>query len=118
MYHSTILLDHERIEIDQNEIMPQAVIDAESASFPTVRHCYTVSCSRTTMAGSSSSVSWTPASGRHAVNIGPSLAKALKARKLKASPGAPATTKKSNLPERDFYSFRCMFIRNILYSSR
>jgi neural Wiskott-Aldrich syndrome protein len=61
------------------------------------------------MASSSSSVSWTPAPGRHAVNIGPSLGKALKARKLKASPAATATTKRSNLPERDFYSFRCMF---------
>ena len=67
------------------------------------------------MAGSSSSVSWTPAPGRHAVNIGPSLGKALKARKLKASPGAMATTKRSNLPERDFYSFRCMLIE-ISYS--
>ena len=61
-------------------------------------------------AGTSSSVSWAPAPGRHAVNIGPSLGKALKARKLKASPGATATTKRSNLPERDFYSFRCTFI--------
>ena len=69
------------------------------------------------MAGSSSSVSWTPAPGRHAVNIGPSLGKVLKARKLKGSPGgATATTKR--FPERDFYSFRCMSIRKYLMISK
>ncbi|KAF8811857.1 hypothetical protein BYT27DRAFT_6436351 [Phlegmacium glaucopus] len=61
------------------------------------------------MASPSSIAPWTPAPGRHAFNIGPALAKALKARKLKASPGSTATAKRSNLPERDFYSFRFNF---------
>ncbi|KAF9480244.1 hypothetical protein BDN70DRAFT_877870 [Pholiota conissans] len=51
--------------------------------------------------------SWTPPPGRHAVNIGSSLHRAIKNRKLKGSP-AP-TTKRSNLPERDFYSFKFNF---------
>jgi hypothetical protein len=46
-------------------------------------------------------MSWMPTSGRHAVNIGTSLARALKAKK-----GAPVA-KRSTLPDRDFYSFRC-----------
>jgi neural Wiskott-Aldrich syndrome protein len=45
--------------------------------------------------------SWMPAGGRHPVGVGSSLGRALKARK-----GAPPT-KKANLPDRDFYSFRC-----------
>ena len=53
----------------------------------------------------SSTVAWMPSRGRHQINIGPSLGRAIKARKLKGSP-AP-TTKRSNLPERDFYAFRC-----------
>ena len=47
---------------------------------------------------------WMP-EGRHPVNVGSSLGRALKARKLKGS--EPATAKRSNLPDRDFYSFRC-----------
>lgn len=47
--------------------------------------------------------SWMPASGRHQVSIGTSLGRALKARK-----GAPPT-KRANIPDRDFYSFRCSF---------
>ncbi|TFY67597.1 hypothetical protein EVG20_g3879 [Dentipellis fragilis] len=47
--------------------------------------------------------SWMPAPTRHKVAVGSSLGKALKARK-----GAPAP-KRSNLPERDFYSFRYNF---------
>ncbi|KAL0949017.1 hypothetical protein HGRIS_009112 [Hohenbuehelia grisea] len=46
--------------------------------------------------------SWMPAMGRHKVNIGSSLGRALKARKGGSAP----TTKRSNLPDRDFYSFR------------
>ena len=46
-------------------------------------------------------ISWMPASGRHQIAVGSSLGRALKARK-----GAPPT-KKANLPDRDFYSFRC-----------
>ena len=49
--------------------------------------------------------SWMPAHGRHRVNIGTSLGRALKARK-----GAAAATKRNNLPDRDFYSFRCRFL--------
>lgn len=41
--------------------------------------------------------------GRHKVNIGPSLARALKARK------GVAPSKRSNLPDRDLYSFRYNF---------
>ncbi|KJA21648.1 hypothetical protein HYPSUDRAFT_202784 [Hypholoma sublateritium FD-334 SS-4] len=54
-----------------------------------------------------SSSSWMPPQGRHTVNIGSSLNRAIKNRKLKGSP-AP-TTKRSNLPERDFYSFKFNF---------
>jgi hypothetical protein len=46
-----------------------------------------------------------PSHGRHQINIGPSLGRAIKTRKLKGSP-AP-TTKRSKIPERDFYAFRC-----------
>ncbi|KIK07655.1 hypothetical protein K443DRAFT_673233 [Laccaria amethystina LaAM-08-1] len=49
---------------------------------------------------------WMP-EGRHPVNVGSSLGRALKARKLKGS--EPATAKRSNLPDRDFYSFRYKF---------
>jgi hypothetical protein len=56
---------------------------------------------------SSSSSSRMLQPGNHTVNIGPSLGRALKARKLKGS-SAPTTTKRSNLPERDFYAFKCM----------
>src|SRR6266568_810905 len=56
---------------------------------------------------SSSSSSRMLQPGRHTVNIGSSLGRALKARKLKGSP-APMTIKRSNLPERDFYAFKCM----------
>ncbi|KAI0052595.1 hypothetical protein FA95DRAFT_1241971 [Auriscalpium vulgare] len=47
---------------------------------------------------------WMNLSGRHKVSVGSSLGKAIKARK-----GAPAAPKRSNLPERDFYSFRYNF---------
>ncbi|KAF8556269.1 hypothetical protein OG21DRAFT_1495648 [Imleria badia] len=47
---------------------------------------------------------WMPVSGRHKVNIGPSLGRALKARKGIAPP-----KRASNLPDRDFYSFRYNF---------
>ncbi|KAH9962383.1 hypothetical protein BC827DRAFT_218211 [Russula dissimulans] len=46
------------------------------------------------------SPSWMPAPGRHNVNIGKSLAKALRARK-----GQPPT-QKSKVPDRDFYALR------------
>ncbi|KAF8966496.1 RNA polymerase II transcription elongation factor-domain-containing protein [Flammula alnicola] len=59
------------------------------------------------MASSSTASSWMPSQGRHPVNIGSSLGRAIKNRKLKGSP-AP-TTKRSNLPERDFYSFKFNF---------
>jgi hypothetical protein len=58
---------------------------------------YFCSLSTTTMTDNS----WMPASGRHSVDIGSSLGRALKARK-----GAPPA-KRANLPDRDFYSFRC-----------
>ncbi|KAF9500183.1 hypothetical protein BDN71DRAFT_1586122 [Pleurotus eryngii] len=45
-----------------------------------------------------------PTTGRHRVDIGSSLGRALKARK-----GGAAPTKRSNLPSRDFYSFRYTF---------
>ena len=44
---------------------------------------------------------WMPVAGRHKVDIGPSLGRALKARKGITPP------KRGNLPDRDFYSFRC-----------
>ena len=45
---------------------------------------------------------WMPVTGRHKVDIGTSLGRALKARKGIAPP-----KRASNLPDRDFYSFRC-----------
>ncbi|KAI6035573.1 RNA polymerase II transcription elongation factor-domain-containing protein [Pisolithus orientalis] len=51
----------------------------------------------------SAAIQWAPAPGRHKVAIGSSLARALKARK------GPAPPKRSNLPDRDFYSFRYNF---------
>ncbi|KAJ3509090.1 hypothetical protein NLJ89_g5401 [Agrocybe chaxingu] len=59
------------------------------------------------MAATTASSAWMPSKGRHSVNIGPSLGRAIKARKLKDSP-AP-TTKKISRPERDFYAFRFNF---------
>jgi len=47
-----------------------------------------------------------PVQGRHKVEIGSSLARALKARKLNGE--APPPNKRSHLPDKDFYSFRCM----------
>ncbi|KAG7096539.1 hypothetical protein E1B28_003966 [Marasmius oreades] len=47
---------------------------------------------------------WSPAPGRHRVNIGSSLVRALKARK-----GDPPPQKRSNLPDRDFYALRYNF---------
>lgn len=52
---------------------------------------------------STTNASWVP-TGRHKVQVGTSLGKALKARK-----GAAPPPKRSNLPERQFYSFRCAF---------
>ncbi|KAF9526689.1 RNA polymerase II transcription elongation factor-domain-containing protein [Crepidotus variabilis] len=63
-----------------------------------------------------SSISWMPSQGRHPVNIGPSLSRAVKARKQKDSPAPP--TKKSNLPERDFYAFRYNFKSNSIDSTK
>lgn len=51
----------------------------------------------------STAVQWVPAPGRHKVAVGTSLGRALKARKGVAPP------KRSNLPDRDFYSFRYNF---------
>lgn len=51
----------------------------------------------------STAVHWAPAPGRHKVAVGSSLGRALKARKGVAPP------KRSNLPDRDFYSFRYNF---------
>ncbi|KAI6033884.1 RNA polymerase II transcription elongation factor-domain-containing protein [Pisolithus microcarpus] len=51
----------------------------------------------------STAVQWAPAPGRHKVAVGTSLGRALKARKGVAPP------KRSNLPDRDFYSFRYNF---------
>ena len=62
----------------------------------------TRSCLRSAMA--SAETQWMP-TGRHRVSVGSSLARALKARK-----GA-APSKRSNLPDRDFYSFRCTLRR-------
>lgn len=56
-----------------------------------------------------------PPQGRHQVHIGPSLVRSIKARKMRGSPGAApngngnGTTKRSNIPEREFYAFRCKF---------
>ncbi|KAF8121336.1 RNA polymerase II transcription elongation factor-domain-containing protein, partial [Boletus edulis] len=47
---------------------------------------------------------WMPVTGRHKVDIGPSLGRALKARKGIAPP-----KRASNLPDREFYSFRYNF---------
>ncbi|ESK93107.1 ell-associated factor 1 [Moniliophthora roreri MCA 2997] len=56
---------------------------------------------------------WTPAPGRHKVNIGSSLGRALKARKN----GGPSQ-KRSNLPDRDFYSLRYNFKPSSIDSSK
>ncbi|KAF5322862.1 hypothetical protein D9619_001245 [Psilocybe cf. subviscida] len=56
----------------------------------------------------SSSTSWMPPAGKYPVNIGSSLGRAIKNRKLKDSP-APTTARRSNLPEREFYSFKFNF---------
>ncbi|EIN10269.1 hypothetical protein PUNSTDRAFT_125204 [Punctularia strigosozonata HHB-11173 SS5] len=47
---------------------------------------------------------WVPATGKHSVNIGSSVRRALKARKGIAPP-----TKKGNIPDREFYSFKWGF---------
>ena len=51
----------------------------------------------------SADAQWMPVTGRHKVDIGTSLGRALKARRGIAPP-----KRASNLPDRDFYSFRCM----------
>ncbi|KAJ2932494.1 hypothetical protein H1R20_g4621, partial [Candolleomyces eurysporus] len=65
------------------------------------------------MASASSSnanASWMPAAGRHRVEIGSSLARALKSRKLLNNNGGaeapPVANKRSHLPDKDFYTFR------------
>ncbi|KAJ3713934.1 hypothetical protein C8R42DRAFT_286451 [Lentinula raphanica] len=50
----------------------------------------------------SSNTSWTPSAGRHQLNIGSSLGRALRARKN----NAPGPAKRNVLPEREFYSVR------------
>lgn len=55
---------------------------------------------------------WMPTTGRHSVAIGTSLRRALKARKGVAPP------KRSNLPDKDFYSFRYNFKPESIESSR
>lgn len=55
---------------------------------------------------------WMPTTGRHAVAIGTSLRRALKARKGVAPP------KRSNLPDKDFYSFRYNFKPESIEPSR
>ncbi|KXN81642.1 Ell-associated factor Eaf [Leucoagaricus sp. SymC.cos] len=55
----------------------------------------------------SESTSWMPAQGKFQVTIGPSLNRALKARKQGGTP--PAANPRRNLPDRDFYSFRYNF---------
>jgi hypothetical protein len=50
---------------------------------------------------------WMPAPGRYTVNIGTSLARALKVRK-----GGATAPKRSTLPDRNFYSFRCKLTYN------
>ncbi|KAF9246866.1 RNA polymerase II transcription elongation factor-domain-containing protein [Melanogaster broomeanus] len=52
----------------------------------------------------SADTQWMPVAGRHRVDIGTSLGRALKARKGIAPP-----KRASNLPDRDFYSFRYNF---------
>lgn len=49
-------------------------------------------------------ISWMPAHGRHRVEVGSSLARALKTRKLNGEAPPPANKR---LPDKDFYSFRC-----------
>ncbi|KAH7930057.1 hypothetical protein BV22DRAFT_86642 [Leucogyrophana mollusca] len=51
----------------------------------------------------SADIQWMPAPGRHSVAVGSSLGRSLKARKGVAAP------KRSNLPDRDLYSFRYNF---------
>ncbi|KAK7051335.1 hypothetical protein VNI00_004835 [Paramarasmius palmivorus] len=60
-----------------------------------------------------STSTWTPAPGRHKVNIGSSLGRALKARK-----SGPPPQKRSNLPDRDFYSLRYNFKPSSIDSSK
>ncbi|KAG2053474.1 hypothetical protein BDR06DRAFT_956535 [Suillus hirtellus] len=55
---------------------------------------------------------WMPTTGRHTVAIGTSLRRALKARKGVAPP------KRSNLPDKDFYSFRYNFKPESIEPSR
>jgi len=43
-----------------------------------------------------------PPPGRHSVQIGQSLTRALKVRR-----GEPAHQKSSKIPDKEFYSFRC-----------
>ncbi|OJA07758.1 hypothetical protein AZE42_02999, partial [Rhizopogon vesiculosus] len=60
----------------------------------------------------STDTQWMPTTGRHPVTVGTSLRRALKARKGTAPP------KRSNLPDKDFYSFRYNFKPESIDSSK
>ncbi|KAJ8587640.1 hypothetical protein M405DRAFT_934601 [Rhizopogon salebrosus TDB-379] len=60
----------------------------------------------------STDTQWMPTTGKHPVAIGTSLRRALKARKGAAPP------KRSNLPDKDFYSFRYNFKPESIDSSK
>ena len=59
-------------------------------------------------ANGSGNARWAPPPGRHKVDVGGSLKRALRARK-----GAPAPTNK-NMPMSDYYLFRCECRRHSL----
>lgn len=84
------------------------VIDNEALT-TAVPTCVFVYHHHYTMA-SATDTSWYPTLGRHAVSVGPSLGRALKARKGVAP---PAKAKRANLPDREFYSFRCEWNSNL-----
>ncbi|KIK54402.1 hypothetical protein GYMLUDRAFT_904360 [Collybiopsis luxurians FD-317 M1] len=58
---------------------------------------------------------WAPSPGKHQLNIGSSLGRALRARK---GNGAPAPAKRNNLPEREFYSLRYGFKPSTIDSTK
>ncbi|KAJ3928183.1 MAG: hypothetical protein NXY57DRAFT_545542 [Lentinula lateritia] len=65
---------------------------------------------------SSSNTSWTPSAGRHQLNIGSSLGRALRARKNNTPGQQPA--KRNILPEREFYSVRYGFKPSLIDSTK
>ncbi|KAJ3780809.1 hypothetical protein GGU10DRAFT_133187 [Lentinula aff. detonsa] len=65
---------------------------------------------------SNSNNSWTPSAGRHQLNIGSSLGRALRARKNNVSGQQPA--KRNILPEREFYSVRYGFKPSLIDSTK